>query len=337
MFYVKCFSERIKMTNDGHIPPDRRLLRDIFDAAIAEVHDVFPETRGRFCILNVVDQEIHGRIFLENTGLPSYAALDRIIAREMDKTDDSPTATMNRGARILAYRSRAGSDYMFAGANARPEVNLMAIFDHEMAHLLVPGAIGGDTVTQEIFSESTADVYAAIRSIQRFGAESPGAEKLAWARAMNFINSGDPGHFTFFALDALGQMKDVNFHALSPRETLDLARRIAAENTPPERLVQRLQHVFRDYRDVRRNDGDVAALAMLADITLDENADRNTFRVGKAVLDRFLAGTILIGGRPCLLEGRYWDSVRGALWRHRDAQPCNPFPKRAANGHPQPW
>jgi hypothetical protein len=309
------------MNDEGHIPPDRRLLRGIFDAAIAEVHDVFPETRGRFCILNVVDQEIHGRIFLENTGLSSYAALQRIIDREMRKTDDSPTATMQCGARILAYRSRPGSDYMFAGINARPEINLMAIFDHEMAHLLIPGAIGGDTLSQEIFAESAADVYSALRSIQRFGDESPGAGKLAWARAMNFIDTGNAGHFTFFALEALEKMKDeIDVYSLTPRATLALARRIAVENTPPERLVRDLRHAFHDYRALRRREGIVPALEMLADAILNSEADDRLFKVGRAVLRDFLKGNITVDGKTCLLEGRYWDSVRDEL-RSRDAKP----------------
>lgn len=307
------------MNQTAHIPPDKRLLRDIFNAAVEEVHDIFPETRGRFCILNVVDQEIYGRIYLENTRLPSYAALDKIIEREMRMADDSPTATFNHGARILAYRSRPGSDYMFAGTKARPEINLMAIFDHEMAHLLIPGAIGGHTLSQEIFSESAADVYSVLRSIQRFGAESPGAGTLAWARATNFINSGDPGHFTFFALDALEKMQDrIDFQALSPRETLELARRIALEHTPPDRLVFALQDIFAEYRRVRDRDGDVPALHVLADITLDDKAGYHAFKVGRAVLNRFLDGKILLGGAPCLLKGRYWDSVYSEL-QQRDA------------------
>jgi hypothetical protein len=318
------------MKEPRHTPPARGLLRDMFNAVVREAHEMFPETIGRFCILNVVDQEIHGRIWLENTGLPSYAALERIIDKEMRKTDSSPTATLARGARIISYRSAAGSDNMFAGFDAPPEINLMAIFDHEMAHLLIPGAIGGDTLSQEIFSESAADVYAVIRSIQRFGNDSPGAKILAWARADNFITTGQAGHFTFFALKALERLQeDIDVTKLSPRESLDLARRIAAENTPSEKFVMSLKDAFAPYRRARREGGIFEGLAVLAEMSLDRRETRAVADISTAVLAEFLDGKISIDGHPCPLRGRYWDAVRDDL----DAANDNTARKQRIKGY----
>jgi hypothetical protein len=202
---------------------------------------------------------------------------------------------------------------MFAGFDAPDEINLMAIFDHEMAHLLIPGAIGGDTLSQEIFSESAADVYAVIRSIQRFGRDSPGAKVLAWARADHFITTGEAGHFTFFALQALARMDEAEIRRLSPRDSLELARRIAEENTPTERQIYALQDAFEPYRRARHEGGVVNGLATLAEMTLDPRTGGAISRLGGAVLAEYLNDKISFHGQPCQLRGHYWDAVRHDL------------------------
>src|SRR5262249_19627336 len=125
-------------------------------------------------------------------------------------------------------------------------------------------------------------------------------------------------HFTFFALDALEKLQDkIDFKALSPQQTLELARRIALEHAPHENLVRNLTETFMPYRDALKKGDRPAALKTLMDITLAENSGCYAFRLGARFLEQYLLGAISFGGKRVTLEGPWWVAKRQEMWKRR--------------------
>ncbi|MEZ0223075.1 MAG: hypothetical protein ACAH83_00850 [Alphaproteobacteria bacterium] len=291
-------------------------LREIFKVAVREAKESYPDLAGRFTVINLPDNVMHGRLDISRTSFKSEDALRDAVKKAIESSSKlkSSIATLNEDLCMIVYNPNPASDALFTTANMPRPMNVLAIFDHELGHLLIPDAMKTSTLSESLFSEAAADVYAVTRNIQRFGEHAQGASVISWKRAVGFVEHGGQSHFTFFALDALAQMQEkIDFKALTPQQTLQLARRIALEHTPHENLVRNLSDAFQPYRDTLKSHGRDTALKVLMEITLAEESGYYAFRLGAQMLEKYLQGSISVGGKKVKLEGPWWDEKRKEL------------------------
>ncbi|TAL27574.1 MAG: hypothetical protein EPN97_17055 [Alphaproteobacteria bacterium] len=296
--------------------PEEIPLREIFNAAVREAQTSFPALDGCFAVINLPDNRRHGSLDPGKTELNSESALQKALQKavETSKKQKSSIATRTEGLSVIVYNPTASSDALFTTANMPKPMNVLAIFDHELGHLLIPDAMKNSTLSETLFSEAAADVYAVIRNIQRFGQHAQGASVISWKRAIGFVEHGVQSHFTFFALDELEQLQDrIDFKALTPQQSLQLARRVALQHAPHENLVRNLSEAFQPYRDVLKSHGRETALKVLMQITLAEESGYYAFRLGAQMLEKYLQGSVSVGGKKVLLEGLWWDEKRKEL------------------------
>jgi len=116
------------------------------------------------------------------------------------------------------------------------------IFDHEFAHAHITSG-GSDN---RFLAENTADAYALIRHIQRFGTGTALAEEIVAFRARDtaFRASGI-FNFSCRALEhVLEVARKVDYTSLTPAQTSALAEQVALEFTPDGPMLKRLHGAF---------------------------------------------------------------------------------------------
>jgi len=198
------------------------------------------------------------------------------------------------------------------------------ILDHEIGHIVT--ATGKpDKTKSATLHEATADVFASLRHIQRFGRETEAVEDLLLQRAQRLVSlhgARHPEHFSSFALEKLLTIlpaTDVEY--LSPRQTAALASKIASEHTPADEVVNKLSKTFVPFKDMlAAGAGGDDPYRVLAAIVLG-SADNDVFKWGAPVLRGYIDGrlgdmrvgkeTVRVNDAP--LKDDYWDSVRRQL------------------------
>lgn len=296
-----------------------RSLREIFNAALVEAHKQFPELRGKIAVYNLVDNRIHAAIDPAAVGLKDEKALRAFYEKSKKAAEkaNSSIAMQEKDLKLIVYAQRSLDSHLFARADQPQEMRVFATFDHELGHLLVTDAMKYATLSEQLYAEAAADTYAVIRNIQRYGSKAIGTDVLSWQRAVAFIETGSQSHFTSFTLDEFAKVQDsIDFAALTPQQSLQLARRFALEHTPHESTMRGLAEAFAPFRDaLKQNPEDrEAALKVLADITLgDEVKGYYTFRLGARMLSRYLNDGVSVKGQRILLRGAEWDRIRADM------------------------
>jgi len=194
-------------------------------------------------------------------------------------------------------------------------------FDHETGHALSPHATG-------TLAENTADAYAALRNIQRFGGDTADLDYAGWKRAAIFILSGVTSHLTTLTLDKIVcDAATADFISLTPAETLRIAEEYAKLNTPSEERLKKLKEDFSGLKGLALED----TFRKVAAATLAAKEDSDTFYVGARVLQGALQkGGQKLDGRHIELKGGEWDDVREKLSEKTSALPQQHPLRRAA-------
>jgi len=177
-------------------------------------------------------------------------------------------------------------------------------FDHETGHALSPHSIG-------TLSENTADAYAAIRHMQRFGGDTDDLDYAAWKRAAIFIFSGVTSHLTTLTLDKIVcDAATADFISLTPSETLRIAEEYANKHTPSQERLEKLKEDFSGLKGLSLED----TFRKIAAVTLAAKEDSDTFYVGARVLQGALQkGGKRLDGRRIELKGAEWEDMREKL------------------------
>lgn len=289
-------------------------LRDVFNREVKKAVADFPALEGRFVFVNVAEDQTIASIDAAKTPLFRPEQFNYVAAQIATGAKDSGTSQATKvkeaGLSILAFVPLPYK--IFAGRDQDDEMEAVAEFDHELGHLVVEGAFSSP---DKIFRETAADIFAALRHVQRYGGASRAAEKGGWHRAFDFIMSGDADHFTTFGLDAAAAVQDAA--TLTPQQAAELARKLAQAHTPDAATISRLTEAFAPARDVMQATRNAeATLKEIARITL-ESGDDAIFRLGSRALRPFLddqVGTIHLAGPE-------WDDVRRRIADHREPPP----------------
>jgi hypothetical protein len=295
-------------------------LREIFNREVRKAVDDFPQLKGRFIFVNAVDGEANAFVDPE---LVSNAELDQITA---DMTKQAKKAGSAFATKLGRYHELDVMTYtplpfrMFTGKDQPAERELMATFDHELGHLVVPG---GYYSKDPCFRETAADAFAVLRQAQRYGDADEAIKKAGWRRAFDFVMSGDAGHFTTLSIDEMKPLMDkLDVKAMTPDQTVKLAQRFALAHTPHADVTNNVAKSFNPVRETLRDTHDIKeALKVLADISLSSDTAYYTFKIGSRVLKAFLDGEVRNAKDNSVFElkGDYWDGVRQKI-AERDLQ-----------------
>ncbi|MDE1152242.1 MAG: hypothetical protein PW788_06880 [Micavibrio sp.] len=295
--------------------PAPKSLREIFNREVHKAVEDFPELKGRFLFINLPDQQTVASIEPGRTAIRSQGQLQQIADDVSERAAQARSSLASKipqlDLNVMAYTPLPFK--MFTGKDQSNEMETMAVFDHELGHLVVGGAFFSKDAC---YRETAADAYAVIRHIQRYGDDSKAIEKAGWRRAFDFVMSGDRGHFTTLAIDEIATLRDkLDITAMTPDQTIKLAQRIALEHTPHFDATDTVSAAFRPVRQAMQGSGDIdVALKMLADIALASDNAYYTFKIGSRVLKPFLNGEVRSAdGTPYKLEGQYWDNVRAEM------------------------
>jgi len=186
------------------------------------------------------------------------------------------------------------------------------IFDHELAHAIIPNASYRDGEKNR--AESIADAYAVIRHFQRYGADSPAIDAIVANRAFDFVFR-EPryghSHFTSPVTEKILACRyDIDWDSLTPQQTGDLARKFVFEHEMEAEALSVLHKEFNafHYKAKDIENGDRIPVLTLAEKVLVTDCS-NVFKYGSAALKLCIDQQAADG----VLAGAYWDNVRRKL------------------------
>jgi hypothetical protein len=294
-------------TNDTHFS-----LTEIFNAEVRKAVRDFPELNGKFLLIDTESKHVHSSIDPDVTRVRSARDMDGIIAKvaqDSRKMGSSLAMKMdNVNLDIMAYTPLPFK--LFTGQNDPNEMEAMAVFDHELGHLVVRGGYYSE---DPCFRECAADSFAVLRHLQRYGEKSEAIERAGWRRAFDFVMSGDAGHFTTLVIDEIKSIKDkdrLNIAAMTPEQTARLAMRVALEHTPHPDVTDAVAASFSPVRAMMQKTGNLErGMEMLAEIALANDSAYYTYKIASRVLKPFLEGKVT-GTDPNAFKDGRWANIR---------------------------
>ena len=214
------------------------------------------------------------------------------------------------GGRRLLYLLMEKHSHDLVDRKAPVAQETTFVFDHELGHAIVSGGVGFDKNK----AECTADAYATIRHLQRYGADSPAINAIVANRSFDLVfREGWYGssHFTSPVTQKILDCRHrIDWDSLTPEQTVKMAQKFVLEH---EMSVEARAALSKDFKDLsgKAKDieaGDITPLRELADKVLSTNS-ADVLKYGSAALelciDQQTAGLIL--------KGEYWDKVRQKL------------------------
>lgn len=204
--------------------------------------------------------------------------------------------------------------------NAPDAQRLHFILDHEIGHIVT--ATGKpDLKKSASLHEATADVFASLRHIQRFGRATGAIENLSLLRAQRLVSLHGTRHTEHFSTVVLEKLLEklpaIDAEYLTPRQTAAIASRIAAEHTPHDAFIAKLSRSFAPFKDMlAAGMGGDGPYRMLAAIVLG-NDDPDVFTYGAPVLRGYMTASLgpMRNGKDHVqvndapLKSAYWDEV----------------------------
>ncbi len=165
-------------------------------------------------------------------------------------------------------------------------------------------------------AEAIADAHTLIRHYQRFGMDQDYVDPYVtpFARANSLIFHGDISHFTGFVLEEIMKCRNaVDFANLSPERTPGIARQFARQYTPPLETLNELRNAFKPVKTAWAAKDHAAAVQKLIDVTLDEKSSHAVFRTGNMWLQKYLEGSITVGGKTLVISNENKQSLARKL------------------------
>jgi hypothetical protein len=298
-----------------------KTLSDIFNQFAKEAVQHFPATKGKLLIFDANEYRSYGHdaLDLKKAGTTIDEINEFIDERYHDKGRQTYADWENEvNLHFIMYDEKVKHAER-KNVPENTEKDILFLLDHELAHIVIkdPALEGENTQYKDTLKEAIADAYAMIRHYQRYGADSEHKNSIIdpWARAGALTLNKDTIHFSTFMLEEIIRRKDViDFKALSPQQTAELAKRFAVEYTPPSSAVNRIFKKLKPVQDAfNKSPRSDQWLRKLAEITLDPANDPYTFKVCKRILTGYLDGRKDMDGTSVKVSGVYWDGVRTKL------------------------
>jgi hypothetical protein len=191
----------------------------------------------------------------------------------------------------LAGKTLAGNlaQERFCCFSTDPDKERMGIFDHEVGHIVVKDALHNTHSRAD--EETRADLYADLRTLQRFGIKDTGAVDLGFTRLNEFLVNPDcTDYLTTLAVDHLKiDSQTADFISLTPQQTAKLAEHYAEKYLLSHKTLQQLKQDFRGLKRTSALRADhLQPLEAIANITLTAPVDSLSFYMGARALNGYM-------------------------------------------------
>jgi DNA-binding transcriptional MerR regulator len=296
-------------------------LSDIFNQFAKESVEHFPAAKGKLLILDTNEYRSYGHesLNLKKADVTIDEINEFLDERYRDKSRQTYADWENEVNLYFIMYDEKVKRKERKNVPETTEKDIFFLLDHELAHIVIkdPALDGENTQYKDTLKEAIADAYAMIRHYQRFGADSEHKNSIIdpWARAGALTLNKDTIHFSTFMLEEIIKRKDaIDFKALSPQQTAELARRFAVQYTPPSSAVNRIFKKLKPVQDTfEKSPRTDKWLRKLAEITLDPANDPYTFKICNRILNGYLDGRKDMDGISVKVSGPYWDGVKKQL------------------------
>jgi len=139
----------------------------------------------------------------------------------------------------------------FAGA---PDKCNQLTFDHELGHIVCGKGMANDLAAD--YTEHIADSFAVLRGLRRGTLQKSDIPAIAAQRDAGFLLRSDIDHLTSMSLDAIViNPKNLDYRALSPRQTIRLAEKHAAAFENKYKSYNQLDDVAAIGKPTRQSEG----------------------------------------------------------------------------------
>lgn len=301
-----------------------------FSAAAAEIRADFPHLAGKLYFVDSFKKEyVRGHAKADasfDSLMQNNPSLRVSLNNQIEKYGAQKNSMVFKGPQsdyfIALY---TGADAIaLLGTGASQKQALSFVIDHEIGHIVTQ--YGQPGKLSRTLHECTADAYAALRQLQRFGsAGMENIEGLRLRRAQRLISlhgARHAEHFTSFVLDKIIELAPkLPLSAMTAQQTAEVAARIAIAYTPNDQIVKNVQDAFTPFQDaLARKTGDDTPYRMLAQVVLETHS-WEIFKWGAPVLRGYLRaalgdmqnGDTFIEVNKTPLEGPGWQRVANEL------------------------
>lgn len=213
------------------------------------------------------------------------------------------------GASNFVYIYTGDDRQQFFSPRVSRAQEMTFIFDHEFAHAHIQSG-GSDN---RFLAETTADAYALIRHIQRFGGNTPLATEVVATRARDTaFRPNGIFNFSCAALEYIVQNPDkIDYAALTPAQTSALAETIAQQHAPDGPLLKRLHSAFNPLHQ----NGSPETLAKISLETKDADVLKWSATVLKALLNKSILPP---QDQPEMKPDKNWNKRMAQISRRMD-------------------
>jgi hypothetical protein len=147
------------------------------------------------------------------------------------------------GGFVMLYTTDDRRSFTTTGESVdRKDQEMFFIFDHELAHAIIPEGRSDNRFT----AETAADAYAAVRHFQRFGRDSGLIDEMRDTRTQNtFFEEGGIFNFSSPALTRIIEdAKTVPFEKFSEAETVAYVSAVAQQHSPDGQTLRSLYDAY---------------------------------------------------------------------------------------------
>ncbi len=294
-------------------------LAEIYNSSAAHYRKTFPEKLANLYITLGFDEVYAspdiGAHLTQNISSVREMVSGRLALMKKLNIDAAVGANSVGGKEVRYLSMLDAPDTSFVSALFPPAMNQIAIFDHEMGHIVVPNGSQGKPAH---LSECAADAYAALRHLQRFGTATDILGHAPYMAAESALFEPFPLHYTsavFQKIARIRQEGEIDIQALSLQETAALAGKIAIDYAYSDITLGKIHSAYARARAAEREERSdwARVVCCVAAAMLEHRHDDDIYRAGKLYLGRPEIKR-LIGTK--LADHAQFQSALAAMARH---------------------
>lgn len=291
-----------------------------FNKAVTETLRDYPQLRDTTVFINAEEHPydsspliMHGQ---DNALAKTYTYQDNILKSLKKSRDDGTSYAVSTFEQNGGYAVVLGAKKIPV-MDEHPLIQIIGksfTFDHEVGHIL------SKRFGKKTLNECTADAFAALRHIQKFGKDPDFLRHVSWFRAHGLLAYNHKIHFTSPVIDRIifdSQHQD--FSKLSPQETLERAMKYADQYTPSEKNILKARQAHKGF-DNQSGETLFQRLKKLASTCL-ATSDKFSFYIGARVLNPFLepSGKSINGETLSLVRLREFQDLKAEIIARADS------------------
>lgn len=310
-------------------------LTDTFNAFADRAVADFPQLEGRFSIYSAPTRTVHGSFPAEEearlVGLQKEQ-VEKFLREHGDRPHGY--ATHDGDYSLINYLEEGTTRHNYITRNDPYEFEVRAAMEHELAHLIAPGA-NPQKGRSELFTECVAEAFAFIRMAQQTGSIKSLVEEACYMQANIAILKGNTTHFCIPVIREVGRLAETqDLKNLTPQQTANMAYRLAVLYAPSTQDLRAIEAAFRPTLNAFRDksigwEPPMFDAAIATTLAAYEAAEPYIFMAGISFLQPFadtrsdiIPATLFSAEElSTLFKGEAWEAFRTSLRQHATTTP----------------